>query len=219
MMPDLHHIKTQLLDPAADGLWLREHLMPRFLDGASARPMVPPPDAPAPREAAVLVLLYPHADDLFLPLTVRTAALRSHSGEVSLPGGGYDETDGELSRTALREAWEELAIPPDAVELWTALSPVWIPVSNFQLTPFVGWTDRRPGFNAATAEVAELIETPLELLLRPDIILSEEGERRGLRMHIPYFAVGEHKVWGATALVLAELVGRLRSRDPSLRSG
>jgi 8-oxo-dGTP pyrophosphatase MutT (NUDIX family) len=156
-----------------------------------------------------LLLLYPHNDTLYLPLTVRTAALRNHSGEVSLPGGRYDETDGELSQTALREAWEELGIPPADVTLWTPLTPVWIPVSNFQITPYVGWSDQRPDFASAPAEVAELIEVPLELLRQPTTIRSEIRELRGNPMYIPYFAVGEHKVWGATALVLAEVIGKL----------
>jgi 8-oxo-dGTP pyrophosphatase MutT (NUDIX family) len=205
-------LKQRLTDPAIDGLWLREELMPRFVDGGAARPVAPPPGAPAPRPGAVLVLLYPHNDAVSLPLTVRTAALRNHSGEVSLPGGRYDESDGDLQQTALREAWEELAIPPDTVEVWTTLTPVWIPVSNFQITPFVGWSDARPHFNPSADEVAELIEAPLDTLLRPDIIHTEEWERREQRMHVPFFTLGQHKVWGATSMILAELVGKLRNR-------
>lgn len=204
-------LKQRLLDPTVDGLWLRERLIPRFLDGSVlARPINPPPGAPPPRPGAVLILFYPHNDEISLPLTVRTAALRNHSGEVSLPGGRYDETDGDLQHTALREAWEELAIPQDHVEIWTTLTPVWIPVSNFQITPFVGWSDVRPAFNPAIAEVAELIEVPLDQLLDPETIHTEVWERRGQQMQVPFFAVGGHKVWGATSMILAELVGRLR---------
>ncbi len=203
-------LRQRLVDPAVDGLWLRERLMPRWMDGSELRPVAPPPDAPPPRIGAVLLLLYPHNDAIYLPLTVRTAALRTHSGEVSIPGGGYDDTDGELSQTALREAWEELGITPDGVTLWATLTPVWIPVSNFQITPFVGWSEQRPTFASAPAEVAELIEVPLQLLLETDTMRSEIRERRGNLMYIPYFAVGEHKVWGATALVLAEVVGKLK---------
>lgn len=202
-------LKQRLIDPANDGLWFRERLMPRWMDGSSSRPTTPPPNAPPPRQGAVLVLLYPHDEVVCLPLTVRTASLRNHSGEVSLPGGGYDESDLDLGATALREAWEELAIPADAVQLWTTLTPVWIPVSNFQITPFVGWTERRPAFVPASAEVAELVEAPLDMLLQPDIVQSEIRERRGASMYIPYFAVGGHVVWGATALVVAEVVGKL----------
>ncbi len=211
-MLDVATIKQRLTDPRNDGLWLRERLMPRWLDGSAARPIEPPPGAPTPRQGAVLVVLYPHNGTLYLPLTVRTTALRNHSGEVSLPGGGYDATDGDLSRTALREAWEELAIPPETIQLWTSLTPIWIPVSDFQITPFVGSVAERPQFAPAPNEVAELIEAPLDAFLQPDDIQHEQRERRGQMMHIPYFAIGAHKVWGATALVLAELVGRLVPR-------
>lgn len=156
-----------------------------------------------------MLLLYPQNNGVYLPLTVRTAALRNHSGEVSLPGGRYDESDGDLSQTALREAWEELGIPPNDVALWTQLTPVWIPVSNFQITPYVGWSHHRPSFASSPGEVAELIEVPLDLLRQPATIRSEIRELRGNQMYIPYFAVEQHKVWGATALVLAEVVGKL----------
>jgi 8-oxo-dGTP pyrophosphatase MutT (NUDIX family) len=209
---DPQRLRQRPTAPDRDGLWMRERLMPRFLEGNAARPIAPPPDAPPPRPGAVLVLLYPHDSSVTIPLTVRASALPTHSGEISLPGGGYDEADGDLDRTALREAWEELAIPSDAVQLWARLTPVWIPVSNFQITPFVGWTERRPEFGPAAGEVAELIEAPLRLLLEPAIIREERRVIRGRAMHIPYFAIGAHKVWGATALVLAELAGRLVSR-------
>ena len=202
-------IRTRLQNPTNDGLWLREHLLPRFEDGVGARPIGPPPGSPPPRASAVLVLLYPHNGALFLPLTVRLAALRTHSGEISLPGGRYDDADGDLQHTALREAWEELSIDPATVDIWTTLTPVWIPVSNYQITPFVGWSDTRPPFKPAAGEVAELIEAPLDELLRPDIIHTEEWELRGQRMHVPFFALGPHKVWGATSMILAELVGKL----------
>lgn len=208
---DAELIKQRLSDPAIDGLWMRERLLPRLVDGnAVSRPIAPPPGAPPARLGAVLVLLCLHGNRLRLPLTVRTAALRHHSGEVSLPGGSFDAADGDLSQTALREAWEELAIPPAGVTLWTELTPVWIPVSNFQITPFVGWADQPPTFVAASGEVAELIETPLELLLQPQTVQREERDIRGQRMEIPYFAIGTHKVWGATSMILAELVGKLR---------
>jgi len=208
-------LKQRLCDPANDGLWLREHLIPRFSDGSEARPVDPPPGAPRPRMSAVLVLLYPHDDAVFLPLTVRLAALRTHSGEVSLPGGRYDDGDGDLQRTAIREAWEELAIPPDSVRIWTSLTPVWIPVSNYQITPFVGWNDARPAFKPGATEVAELIEAPLAELLRPNIIHTETWDLRGQHMQVPFFALGRHKVWGATSMILAELVGKLRSQTPT----
>lgn len=205
-------LRHRLTDPANDGLWLREQLLLRFADGGSARPVAPPLGAPAPRPSAVLILLYPQNDAVFLPLTVRVAALRDHSGEISLPGGRYEEADGDLQHTALREAQEELGIDPSMVTIWTALTPVWIPVSNFQITPWVGWNDTRPAFKPAPGEVAQLIEAPLAELMRPDIIHTETWIRRGVEMQVPFFALGSHQVWGATSMILAELVGKLRHR-------
>lgn len=208
----MFNLRSSICNPANDGLWLRDQLLPRLADGTGVRPIAPPPDAPPPRASAVLILLYPHADEILLPLTVRVGALRNHSGEVSLPGGRYDDADGDLQHTALREAWEELAIDPATVDVWTALTPVWIPISNYQITPFVGWSDTRPAFKSSPNEVAELIEAPLSELLRPDIIHTEAWDVRGQRMQVPFFALGTHKVWGATSMILAELVGKLRNR-------
>ncbi len=189
--------------------------MPRDVQGQSTRPI----DAPVgmiPRIGAVLVLLYPDGGDLHIPLTVRTASLRHHSGEVSLPGGGFDADDETLDRTALREAWEELGIVSAEVEIVTALTPVWIPVSNFRITPYVGFLTQRPQFTPAPAEVAIVIEAPLATLSDPRTIRSEHRLLRGATVQVPYFAVGEYHVWGATALVLAQLVGRLAAPDASL---
>ena len=204
----LDELRSRLQGGADRDLVARERLMPRDEDGAAARPIDPPPGV-TPREGAVLLLVYPHADDLYVPLTVRPLSLRMHSGEVSLPGGRADPDDGALEQTALREAWEELGVVPDAVEIVAALTPVWIPVSNFHLSPYVGFTAGRPPFNPSPDEVAALIETPLSMLADPAIIHTELRDLRGRLLHVPYFLINGYKVWGATAMVLAQLVGRL----------
>lgn len=205
-------LKTRVQHASQDALGARERLMPRDEGGRAARPLDAPPGV-APRLGAVLLLLYPYRDEPHLPLTVRTASLRNHSGEVSLPGGSFDPGDGTLEETALREAWEELGVPPRHVEIVATLSPVWIPVSNFRITPFVGFIPERPPFRLAAGEVAELLETPLSAFRRPDVLQGESRELRGHRLHVPYFAIDGHKVWGATALVLAEFVARAYPHD------
>jgi 8-oxo-dGTP pyrophosphatase MutT (NUDIX family) len=204
----VEHVRERLLRNAERDVSARERLMPRDAQGRSTRP-VDAPEGIIPRVGAVLVLLYPHQGDLHIPLTVRTASLRHHSGEVSLPGGGFDAVDETLDRTALREAWEELGIVSSAVEIVTSLTPIWIPVSHFRITPYVGIATQRPHFMPAPAEVATVIEAPLATLTDPRNIHSEVRELRGGTVQVPYFAVGDHHVWGATALVLAQLVGRL----------
>jgi 8-oxo-dGTP pyrophosphatase MutT (NUDIX family) len=206
---DIESVLARLRRPVADDLALREQLMPRDAEGQAARPLDPPPGV-EPRNGAVLVLLYPDGCDIFLPLTVRTGSLRHHSGEVSLPGGGFDPADGSLERTALREASEEIGVRPAAVEVVAELAPVWIPVSNFRIVPFVGRATSRPVFFPAPDEVAAIVEAPLGTLLDPAIIHSEVRDIRGRLLRVPYFAIEHHKVWGATALVLAQLVARLR---------
>lgn len=208
--PDWNILRDRLQHGAEHDIVARERLMPRDAEGRAARPAAPPPGIVA-RAGAVLALLYPVAGELYIPLTVRTSALRNHSGEVSLPGGSFDPADGALEQTALREAWEELGIIPSTVEIVTTLTPVWISVSNFQITPFIGLVYARPDFVPAPAEVAEVIEVPLRGLLDPQTVHAEAHTVRGEQLHVPYFAIGAHKVWGATALVLAQLVHRLRS--------
>ncbi len=101
-------------------------------------------------------------------------------------------------------------MPPGDVEVVATLTPVWIPVSNFVVLPVVGLLAARPAFIAATAEVAEVVEAGLRTLMAPATRRATTREVRGQLFHVPYFAVAGHEVWGATALVLAQLVNRLQ---------
>ena len=159
--------------------------------------------------AAALLLLYPHHDDWYIPLTVRGSALRHHSGQVSLPGGRLDHPEETIEQAALREAWEEIGVDPAGVDVLGRLTPLPIAVSGHLLSPVVGVTARRPAFNLATEEVDHLIEVPLTRLVRPDTIGFEERVRSGAPhdvVLVPYFAVDAVRVWGATAMVLAEFI-------------
>lgn len=184
-------------------------LILRDREGRRLRPMSPPPNV-TPREAAVLILLTPAADDLVLPLTVRSERLTNHSGEISLPGGSADPGDSSAAATALRESYEELGIDPTVVEIWGQLAPIYIPPSNFRITPVVGFTPIMPALRPNPTEVAAVLLVRLRQLLDPATVQVEEWERRGVQMLVPFFAIEGHKVWGATALVLSELVARMR---------
>lgn len=198
------------LQRPADDLAALRTFIPKGMAGTPDRTLEPPPGAPSPRRGAVLLLLYPVNDAWYLPLTVRTAALRQHSGEVSLPGGRYDETDGTLEQTALREAWEEIGVETTQVEVVATLTQVWIPVSNFTVLPVVGITDLRPQWTVSAGEVGVIIEAPLTTLLDPTVVHMRQRLLRGQEYEVPFFAVEGHEVWGATALVLAQFVNRLR---------
>jgi 8-oxo-dGTP pyrophosphatase MutT (NUDIX family) len=165
-----------------------------------------PDDEPATAQrAAAVVLLYPGVLGPALALTERRADLPHHPGQISLPGGRL--MPGESARAAaLREADEEIGVPADAVDILGALSPLWIPVSNFILHPFVGVARERPVFAPHPGEVAALVEAPLDRLLDRGTIGWTTRDRRGETIDFPYFNVGGATVWGATAMVLSEFV-------------
>ncbi|GAB4210442.1 MAG: CoA pyrophosphatase [Roseiflexaceae bacterium] len=186
-----------------------ELLLVRDQSGRSMRPVAPPEGVVA-RLGAVLILLYPDGPDLRLPLTVRSETLPNHRGEVSLPGGATDPEDNGPEATALRECWEELGIPPEGIAVLGSLPPIYIPPSNFRITPVVGWSAAPPIIQFNTHEVSALLTVTLRELVDPALVVVEEWQLRGTPTLVPFFAIAGHKVWGATALMLSELVARLR---------
>lgn len=161
------------------------------------------------RDAAGLVLLYPIDDVPHVLLTVRGGSLRHHTGQVSLPGGAVDAGE-SIEAAAVREAEEEVGVDGTRVEIVGRLTPLHIPVSGFLLHPVVGVERARPVFSPAEWEVARLLEVPLPLLSHPATLLSEQRtfQRNGMTtaVEVPYFEIDGEKVWGATAMVLAEFV-------------
>jgi 8-oxo-dGTP pyrophosphatase MutT (NUDIX family) len=159
-----------------------------------------------PRQAGVLLLLYPIHDVLHVVLTVRTSNLIHHSGQISLPGGGWEEDDDSYQETALREAREEIGIASNELELLGPLTPLYIAPSNNCVHPFVAYLPQRPVFHPDPTEVAKLLEVPLHRLASPETRREEDWIWRGATLHVPFYTVDEHKVWGATAIVLAEFL-------------
>lgn len=160
------------------------------------------------RHAAGLVLIYPHDGALQLALTVRGSALRHHTGQVSLPGGRVDAGE-SIEAAALREADEEVGLRPDAVDVLGRLTPLHVPVSRHLLHPVVGLAAARPEFRVAEAEVERLIEVPLARLRAPEVVAWEQRRRELpplVLMDVPYFDVGGARVWGATAMIVAEFL-------------
>ena len=194
------------LDAAQRPIPLDERLLPRTADGQTSRRRFERGDFPPARPAATLLAIYPDVDgNLVIPLTVRHGDLRSHAGEVSLPGGAVDATDAGPEAAALREAWEEVGLPPADVRIVGALDPVWIPVSNFELLPFVGVVAARPTLVPHDAEVTAIVELPLAALWDPDVVGVEEIVVRGLTLRAGAYRYGGVVVWGATALTLGML--------------
>lgn len=166
----------------------------------------------APRQGAVLLLLFRREEQFHFVLTRRRDDLAAHAGQISLPGGRRE--DGEsLRETALREAYEEIGIEPASVTILGCLQSLYILPSDFEVTPFVGWHPETPAFVPQPSEVAEIIEAPLVRLLHEESRREELWERQGVSMVVPYFEIGSHKVWGATAMMLSEFAERLRTHS------
>jgi 8-oxo-dGTP pyrophosphatase MutT (NUDIX family) len=157
------------------------------------------------RRAGVLVLFYPCDDELCLVLTRRTDAVDNHRGQISLPGGSMDPGE-DAAAAALREAWEELAVDTAPLAVLGELSPLYIPASGFCMYPVVAYSTERPDFVPNPGEVAEVLEVSLAHLLAPDTRDEEIWLIRGADVCVPFYRVGHHKVWGATAMVLCELL-------------
>ena len=161
-------------------------------------------DAARVRPAAGLLLLFPIDDRPHVVLTVRSDRVR-HSGQVSLPGGGVEPGE-TFEAAALREAREEVALVAPDVRLLGALTPLDIPVSGFRLHPIVAALDHRPRLRPSDEEVARILEMPVATLLDPATVEWQPMVRDGLTMDVPAFVAEEATIWGATAMILAELL-------------
>jgi 8-oxo-dGTP pyrophosphatase MutT (NUDIX family) len=130
----------------------------------------------------------------------------AHGGQISFPGGKQEPGDTDVIRTALREAYEETGVDPSKVSIIGTLTPLFIPVSNMIVTPVAGWLDEEPIYNYKSDEVVFLFEADLKKLLDPTIVKSKPFEIRGEKVDIKYFDYNGNTIWGATAMILHELL-------------
>ena len=174
---------------------------------------------PTAREAAVLLLLYGHEGEEGVVLTVRTDTVEHHKSQISFPGGGHDPEDVDLTATALREAWEEVGVHPDDVEIIGRLDDAFT-VSNFRVAPFVGVLRRWPyAYAPSPIEVAEVLEVPLRHLLDPATRVEEMRRLEDGRTYVgPAYYYHHHRIWGATARMLEEFLDLLQGGTAALRA-
>ena len=201
----LHSLKDRLRRPLP-GLKAQLRMMP----------VPPPPGQKTYAEVgddclhgAVLALLYPRDGKIHLVFIRRPQSAVHHKGQIAFPGG-HVETGETPAKAAVREAAEEIGVIPSTLRVLGALTPLYIPPSGFCIYPFVAATDVPPVFVPQDGEVDEIIEAPLSGLLdghnlRRETWTFEIGPRQ-----VPFFAVGPHKIWGATAMVLSEFLEILR---------
>ncbi|WP_339702595.1 CoA pyrophosphatase [Algoriphagus aquimarinus] len=159
------------------------------------------------RKGAVLILLYPYKNKAFFPLIKRPVYQGVHSGQIAFPGGKMEEEDGDEVDTALREAWEEVGIMPEQVKLIGRMSDLFIPTSNFLVSPVLGYSEVVPDFVPEEKEVERIIQAAVSTLYEPSIRKQKILEfSNNFRLDTPYFEVDQEMVWGATAMILSELL-------------
>jgi 8-oxo-dGTP pyrophosphatase MutT (NUDIX family) len=165
---------------------------------------------PGVRKAAVLLALFEDNAHLSLAFIRRASTLRAHSGEIAFPGGSVDASDLSPVMTALREAEEEIGLDRARVAVLGLLPTVFTVVSNFLITPVVGFLPHGLGtLHLQSSEVAELILAPLRSLVDPAIAHTEEWMRSGSARTVHFYDYGPYRIWGATGRILHTLLQTL----------
>ncbi len=175
-----------------------------------------------PQQAAVLALLYPDIErQVHMVFILRKSYNGHHSGQISFPGGKIEKKDKNLQQTALRETHEEIGVSPDKITIVKQLTPVFIPVSNYHVTPFLAVTLQTPVFIPDTHEVEQIIEVDFEQILN-NPLTDIQKDYFGKTYNLKSFDINGLKIWGATAMILAEvrqLFNEVKQKSPCNKHG
>lgn len=158
-----------------------------------------------PKISAVLMLCYPKQESLEFLLMKRTTNGSVHSGQISFPGGKFEEADLNYEQTALRETEEEFGISRHQFKIISSLTRVYIPPSNFLVYPFIGFMEQTPTISISENEVEEIISVPILELNDHNKFEGEFYGTSSLKIKAPYFKLQNQQVWGATAVILSEV--------------
>ncbi len=203
------------VDPETlDTGWLAEKLL-KAKPGLQAQLKMVPEPRPGQKvyteveetclKAGVMVLLYRRQDAWHIVLIRRPSTVFYHKDQIGFPGGQLEHGE-NFEQAALRETWEELGVEPDRIRIIGSLTPLYIPPSNFCIYPVVAAADVPLNFKPHPEEVAEIIELPLSQFMDPHRVRRETWMTGGQPIEVPFYAFGHHKIWGATAMVLAEFL-------------
>ncbi|HEX7031653.1 MAG TPA: CoA pyrophosphatase [Nitrososphaera sp.] len=180
----------------------KEEILSALRPALSEKPYVPADAAEFATPAAVLVIIHYHDNSPHIFLTKRSSSLKSHSGEISFPGGRYVEGDGTLLATALRETEEEIGISFEPDQVAGSLRAVHTMTSNHFIVPFVTVQEMLPQYRTAASEVESVIDPPLIETLRS---MQPDTEHYGLAPDAYKFTYNGNVIWGATARILKQL--------------
>jgi 8-oxo-dGTP pyrophosphatase MutT (NUDIX family) len=216
---DLNDLANRLREAVSRPLdeWreVYEGFSPVDLESGERRPRVPPAGTDS-RRAAVLVPIIVEGEDARVVYTVRKDDLADHAGQISFPGGSMEARDASLLETALREAEEEIDLSPELVDVVGELEEMYIPPSNFRVSPFVGLLPPEAEMVLAPDEVEEIFTVPLKTLIANETFRKVYWRREGRDYEVPVFAIegpAPRNIWGATAAMTAALLARLGWRE------
>ncbi len=168
-------------------------------------------DRDSAKLSSVLILLYLNKNKIFTSFILRPKYDGVHSGQIAFPGGRKEDEDNSIIDTALREAKEEVNIESSKITILGTLSDLFIPPSNFLVTPVVAFSDVRPDFIKQDTEVEKIIEADISFLFDESIIKRKILHVRDTKISAPYFEIDGQVVWGATAMILNELKEVIKS--------
>jgi len=165
----------------------------------------------SPKKAAVMMLFYPKKSQTHLVLIVRNSYPGVHSSQIAFPGGKVESFDLTMADTALRETEEEIGVEKSSIEIIKEFTEIYIPPSNFLVSPFLGICSSEPSFVLQEDEVAGIIELPLPFFLDDkNVVTRKLSTSYAASIDVPAFLVKEHVVWGATAMMMSELKETLK---------
>jgi 8-oxo-dGTP pyrophosphatase MutT (NUDIX family) len=204
-------LREALSRPLEEWREVYESFSPVDIKTGERRPRVPPPGANS-RRAAVLVPILIEDGEARVVYTVRRGDLADHAGQISFPGGSAESGDGSLMETALREAEEEIDLRPGLVDIVGELEEMYIPPSNFRVSPFVGLLGPEAELVLAPDEVEEIFTVSLKTLTAPKTLRKVLWRNEGHDYEVPVFAIDApvpRNIWGATAAMTGALLARL----------
>ena len=162
------------------------------------------------RPASILLLLYPLEEKWFFFLTKRSQDLEHHKGQISFPGGVVEKNEPKMN-AAIRETNEEIGVDKDVIKVIGSLTPFYIPVSNFHISPYVGWTEEKPHTKVQDAEVKRVFSVSINDLVLEKNLKTKKDFFSNNSVKVPYFDLNGETVWGATSMILSEFKFILRN--------
>ncbi|MFC1732336.1 NUDIX hydrolase [candidate division KSB1 bacterium] len=159
------------------------------------------------KKSSVLILLYHDRNSINTVFIQRNKYDGVHSGQMSFPGGQQEKEDNNLVATALREAYEEINVDRRNVKILGNLTPLYIPPSNYDVLPVIGYSEKKPDFIPDIIEVNKIIEVKIKDLINPNnTTKGPVWSSRNVTISAPYYFIYNVKIWGATAMIVSELI-------------